>query len=42
MMTVLPHPPLLLGEGPRWDLEHRRLLLVDILRGLVFDGPAGG
>ncbi len=42
MTTVLPHPALVLGEGPRWDAEHRRLLLVDILGGLVFDGAIDG
>jgi sugar lactone lactonase YvrE len=42
MTTVLPHPALVLGEGPRWDAEHRRLLLVDILGGVVLDGAVDG
>lgn len=37
-VKTLPHEPLLLGEGPRWDGDAGRVLLVDILGGCVLHG----
>lgn len=40
-MDFLVHDALLLGECPRWDEANDRLLLVDILQGLVLSSPVG-
>lgn len=40
-VQMADHPPLELGEGPRWDAAARRTLLVDILGGRVLRRPAG-